>query len=207
MNDTTSTGGGTTPLETWTVVVDADTGPLQTELKAMGSVGRQFSASLVTAFDGLAVKGKSFGDVLRSLTLSLSNMVLKAALRPLDQAFGGLLGGLFSGGGSAFGFAKGGAFNGGLPVPFASGGVIQSPIAFPMAGARTGIAGEAGPEAIMPLTRGPDGRLGVAASGGTGSGMSVTFNVNATDAASFMRSEAQVSAMLARAVSLGQRNS
>ena len=192
------------PLETWTVVVDADTTPLQSELKAATGFGRAFSSSLVTAFDGLAVKGKSFGDVLKGVTMSLSNMVIKAAFKPLDQAFGSMMSGLFSGGGETSAFANGGVISGGLPVPFAAGGVIQSPISFPMAGGRTGLAGEAGPEAIMPLTRGADGRLGVAAMGG--GGVNVTFNVTATDAGSFARSEAQVSAMLARAVGLGQRN-
>ena len=56
----------------------------------------------------------------------------------------------------------------------------------------------------MPLARGPDGRLGVAARGGAG--VNVTFNVTAQDAESFMRSETQLAAMLSRAVSLGQRN-
>ena len=39
---------------------------------------------------------------------------------------------------------------------------------------RAGLMGEAGPEAILPLRRGPDGRLGVTAAGGGGS---VTVNV------------------------------
>lgn len=199
---TTDQATGTT-VETWTVVVDADTTPLQNEMKLATGVGQKFSSALVTAFDGLAVKGKSFGDVLKSLSLSLSDMVLKAAFKPLDQAFGGLLQGLLGGGFTPF--ASGGVVSGGLPVPFAAGGVVQSPITFPLAGGRTGLMGEAGPEAIMPLTRGADGRLGVAVAGG-GGGVNVTFNVSATDAASFTRSEAQVSAMLARAVSLGQRN-
>jgi phage-related minor tail protein len=128
-------------------------------------------------------------------------MVLKAAFKPLEQGFGNLLSGLFSGG---FGFAKGGAFQQGLPVPFAKGGVIASPIAFPLSRGRTGIAGERGAEAIMPLARGPDGRLGVVAQGG--GGISVTFNVATPDVESFRRSETQVAAMLARAVALGQRN-
>jgi tape measure domain-containing protein len=51
-------------------------------------------------------------------------------------------------------------------VAFARGGVFDSPVMFPMAGGRTGLMGEAGPEAIMPLDRGPDGRLGVRANGG-----------------------------------------
>jgi phage-related minor tail protein len=189
------------PVETWTVRVDADTAPLEEQLKVATGLGRQFSSALINAFEGIAIKGRSLGDVLKSLALSLSNMVLKAAFRPLEQGFGNLLSGLFSGG---FGFAKGAAFQQGLPVPFAKGGVINSPIAFPLARGRTGIAGERGAEAIMPLARGPDGRLGVMGQGG--GGISVTFNVATPDVDSFRRSETQVAAMLARAVALGQRN-
>lgn len=189
------------PVETWIVAVDADTSALSTELRRAAGLGRQFSNALVGAFDSIAIKGRNVGDVLRTLALRLSDVVLKAALRPLEQGFGNLLSGMMSGG---IGFAKGGVVQQGLPVPFAAGGVIQSPIAFPLAGGRMGIAGERGAEAIMPLSRGPDGRLGIAARGG--SGTSVTFNVVAQDAQSFLRSETQVAAMLARAVSFGQRN-
>ena len=63
--------------------------------------------------------------------------------------------------------------------------------------------GEAGSEAVMPLARGPDGRLGVRSAGGGAT--SVTVNISATDAESFRRSEAQVSAALARAVARGRR--
>lgn len=129
------------PVETWTVRVDADTAPLEEQLKVATGLGRQFSSALINAFEGIAIKGRSLGEVLKSLALSLSNMVLKAAFRPLEQGFGNLLSGLFSGG---FGFAKGAAFQQGLPVPFAKGGVISSPIAFPLARGRTGIAGERG---------------------------------------------------------------
>jgi phage-related minor tail protein len=190
-----------TPVETWTVAINADTTALSTELRNAASLGRQFSNTLVGAFEGIAIKGRNVSDVLRGVALRLSEIVLKAALKPLEQGFGNLISGLMSGG---LGFAKGGAVSKGLPVPFAAGGVIQSPIAFPLAGGRMGIAGERGAEAIMPLSRGPDGRLGVAARGGAG--MSVTFNVSTPDAESFVRSETQVAAMLARAVSLGQRN-
>lgn len=194
-------------FETWTVRVEADTSEFQQQLQAAIGHGRQFSSALVSAFDGVAFKGKGLSDTMRSLATTMSDMVLKAALKPLDQGFNSLLSGLFSGGGaSALGFANGGVFQGGLPVPFASGGVIQSPMTFPLGNGRTGLAGEAGPEAIMPLTRGPDGRLGVAMSGAGGAGVNVTFNVTASDADSFRRSEAQLTAMLARAVGQGQRN-
>ena len=189
------------PVETWTVAIDADTSALSSELRHAASLGRQFSSTLIGAFEGIAIKGRNVSDVLRGVALRLSEIVLKAALRPLEQGFGNLVTGLLSGG---LGFAKGGVVRQGLPVPFAAGGVIQSPISFPLAGGRLGIAGERGAEAIMPLARGPDGRLGVAARGGAG--VSVTFNVSTPDAQSFVRSESQVAAMLARAVSLGQRN-
>jgi phage-related minor tail protein len=189
------------PVETWTVAINADTTALQSELRQAASLGRQFSSALIGAFEGIAIKGKNVGDVLRTLALRLSDIVLKAALKPLEQGFGNFVSGLVPGG---LGFAKGGAFQGGMPVPFASGGVIQSPIAFPLAGGRFGIAGERGAEAIMPLSRGPDGRLGIAARGG--GGVQVTVNVHAQDAQSFLKSETQVAAMLSRAVSLGQRN-
>ncbi|MGL4395571.1 MAG: phage tail tape measure protein, partial [Hyphomicrobium sp.] len=69
---------------------------------------------------------------------------------------------------------------------------------------RTGLMGERGAEAILPLTRGRDGRLGVAADGGGGG--NITINIRTDDAESFRRSEAQVAAMVARAAAYGRRN-
>lgn len=199
------------PIETWTVAIDADISGLEQQLKVASGAGRQFASALVGAFEGLVVKGKSFSDVLSGLALSFSKIALQSAMKPLEQGLGSMFTGLLSGGlggGGAFaahGFANGGAFSSGVPIPFASGGVIQSPIAFPLGGSRIGIAGERGAEAIMPLARGPDGRLGVSASGGSAS-PSIVINVHATDANSFLRSESQVAAMLTRAVAIGQRN-
>lgn len=190
------------PADTLTVAVAADTTQFQQQIADASRLGRQFGNQLVTAFDGIAIKGKGVSDVLRGLALNLSQLVLKAALRPLTSSIGGALSGLLSGG---LGFAKGGVIQRQLPVPFASGGVIASPVTFPLAGGRMGLAGERGAEAIMPLARGPDGRLGVAAQDGTG-GNTITFNITTADAESFRRSEAQVAAMVARAVALGQRN-
>lgn len=63
-------------------------------------------------------------------------------------------------------YELGGAFSAGQEiVPFASGDVFSSPTYFPMSGGKTGLLGEAGEEAIMPLSRGSDGKLGVKASG------------------------------------------
>jgi phage-related minor tail protein len=182
------------------VTIDADTRPLEARLADVSKAGARFSSALSQSFVDLALKGRSFGDVLRSLALRLSEIALKAAFRPLTDAIGGSLAGLVTGAA----FAHGGVLRQGLPVPFAGGGVIASPIAFPLAGNRVGLAGERGPEAILPLARGADGRLGVRAE--AGAGIVVTFNVSTPDIESFRRSETQLAALLARAVAHGQRN-
>jgi phage-related minor tail protein len=66
--------------------------------------------------------------------------------------------------------------------------------------------GERGAEAIMPLARGADGRLGVVAQDDSARPVSVTVNIAATDVDSFRRSESQITGALARAVTRGQRH-
>ncbi len=187
----------------WQINVGADTSALRAELQRTSLVGRQFSRSMISAFEGIAVQGRSLGDVVRNLGLSLSRMVLSAAMKPLDQAMGRMLGNIFSGG-MSLGFAKGGVLHQGTPIPFAKGGVIASPVTFPLSGGRTGLAGERGPEAIMPLARTADGRLGIATSGTAGP--SITINIATPDVESFARSETQIAALVARALGRGERN-
>ena len=184
----------------WQINVTADTSSLREELQRTSAIGRQFSRSMISAFDGIAIQGRSLGEVLRNLALSLSRMVLSAAFKPLDRAIGNIFSGLFSGG---FGFARGGVLQRGTPIPFAKGGVIASPVTFPLSGGRTGMAGERGPEAIMPLTRTADGRLGVAAAGG---GPNITINIATPDVEGFARSQTQIAALASRALGRANRN-
>ena len=111
---------------------------------------------------------------------------------------------LASGDGDATALAKGGVIARGQVMPFAKGGVVAAPTYFPLARGM-GLMGEAGTEAVMPLARGPDGRLGVSAAGTGARPVQVTVNIATPDADSFRRSEAQVAAALARAVARGQR--
>lgn len=150
------------------------------------AVGRALTGALTSA----TVGGRGLDDTLRRLGDRLASIALSAGLKPLENLFSGAVGGLLSG-------------IGGTVTPFAKGGVVREPGYFPLAGG-TGLMGEAGPEAILPLSRGADGSLGVAATGG--GGPNITFNVTATDAASFRKSEGQIAAMLARSVARGQRN-
>jgi phage-related minor tail protein len=186
---------------TLTVRIDADTTALQHQLADCARLGARFGSTLSNSFVDLAVRGRGLGDVLRSLTFSLSQIAVRAAFKPLTDTIGSSLAGLFGG---AVPFANGGVVPGPMPIPFARGGVISTPMTFPLGGNRLGIAGEQGPEAIMPLARGPDGRLGVRAD--AAGATHITFNITTPDSESFRRSEAQLSAMLARAVGSGQRN-
>ncbi|MEA2938972.1 MAG: hypothetical protein QOC56_2476, partial [Alphaproteobacteria bacterium] len=85
------------------------------------------------------------------------------------------------------------------------GGVLGAPTYFPLSPGGVGLAGEAGPEAILPLARGSDGRLGVAANGGAPAA-NVTIHIATADAESFRRSETYIAGQIARAVARGQRS-
>lgn len=175
--------------------LNLQTEQLRSSMSDLSRLADSFGNRLVAAFAGAVIHGRKLSDVLKGLALSLANTALTQALRPL----GNLLGGLF---GNLVGSARGNLFSGGRVVPFAHGGIVNSPTLFPMRGS-TGLMGEAGPEAIMPLARGADGRLGVRSSGG---GVQVTVNISTPDAQSFQRSQSQIAAMLTRAVARGQRN-
>ncbi len=180
--------------ENVTLQVDADTGNAERQLKNLEALARNFGVQMTGALKDAAVSGKSFEDILRRIGLSLASMALNQALDPLQGIFSSLFQGLF---GAIIPHAKGGV------VPFASGGVISAPTYFPL-GSSLGLMGEAGSEAILPLQRGADGSLGVAAQGG-GRPVNIVFNVTTPDPPSFRRSESQVTGMLARAVSRGMR--
>ncbi|UJW85520.1 phage tail tape measure protein [Devosia sp. SL43] len=163
------------------------------ELERIQDLADGVARSISAAFRGALLDGKSFKSVLGDIARSFADIALKAAIKPFGDMIGGLVGNLFAGTNPALGTV----------TPFAKGGVIATPSFFPM-GNGLGLAGEAGPEAIMPLARGSDGRLGVAGGGGA---VNVTFNVTASDARSFAASEAELSAMLLRAVKRGARGS
>ncbi|NNM72646.1 phage tail tape measure protein [Enterovirga aerilata] len=184
------------------------------QLETLDRLSRSFGQSLAGALSAGATSGKQLGSVLDGIGAKLAGALGRSAVSTLQTTLTGALQGAaralteaassFSFGGNLFPFARGGALSGGLVVPFASGGVVASPSYFPL-GRGLGLMGEAGAEAVMPLARGPDGRLGVRA--GPAAAASVTVNIATPDIDSFRRSEAQVSAALARAVARGRRAS
>ena len=166
------------------------TADLRTQMEELSGLADIFGNKLVSSFASAVVHGKSLSDTMKGMMLSLSQTALTAALKPL----GNLIGSLFAN-------AKGNVFSGGSIVPFADGGIVNSPTLFAMNGG-TGLMGEAGPEAIMPLARGADGALGVRGGGGT----HVTVNISTPDVQSFAQSQSQVAALVSRALSRANRN-
>lgn len=161
-------------------------------LKQLEGLSQSFGRAITSALTSGVTQGTRFQDVLKGLVSSLDQMALQAAMKPLSAGISSLLEGVF---GSVTGKIMG------PPTLNADGGVLNAPAWFPDSGGLA-LAGEAGPEAVMPLARGPDGKLGVR---GGGSPLSVTVNISTPDADSFRRSESLVAASLARAVARGQR--
>ena len=146
------------------------------------------------------LRGENLSDVLRDVALQASRSVFDAALDPIADGIGSIASNAL---GSLFAAANGAVVAGGNVRPFARGGVVSGPTAFPLTGGM-GLMGEAGPEAILPLSRGADGRLGVSAGAG-GAPISVTVNVSTPDARSFQRSEAQIAGVMSRALARARR--
>ncbi len=168
------------------------------------SFQRSVGTSLRSAFDALVFDGGKLTDVLKGLSLSIADSALDSVLKPVTSGLGNLIGGglqnLIAG---ILPFENGAAFSSGRVQAFAKGGVVSQATSFPMRGGM-GLMGEAGPEAIMPLARGADGKLGVR--GGGGGTVHVTMNISTPDVAGFQRSKAQISAQYQRALARGQRN-
>ena len=184
--------------------LEALTDPVNMITKAAEGIGSAFA----TSFKGVISGSMTAKEALANFFTSLADMFLEMAAQIIAKmitmailnAVLGVLPGSGGGGGGGGGgavtgdfintnalrglstAANGATFANGIAT-FARGGVVGSPTMFKFAdgGAmRTGLMGEAGPEAIMPLQRGADGKLGVLASGGTGAGdINVVVNVDA----------------------------
>lgn len=147
----------------------------------MQTIEGNIKSAFMSMVDGSQSVEDAFRNMLRNILLAVyEQQVAAPAAKGISSFLSNIVSG-FTGGGSSIGSvrpvarpttlaADGGAWNNGLQF-FANGGVVNSPTMFGHSGG-LGVMGEAGPEAIMPLKRGSDGKLGVAANGG-----SLTVNV------------------------------
>ena len=162
-----------------------------TIFNATKTVVDDLANSLVGVVSGTMTAQEAFASFLRTIGEMLAEegkkMIATYIAIGIAKIFAGMGGGIQGAGNAAGPAAFGGAgptFNpGAFSMPklaangasfangiakFASGGIVSSPTLFKFADGgttRTGLMGEAGPEAIMPLKRGADGSLGVQANG------------------------------------------
>jgi len=129
--------------------------------KLVKSIENTLATSMASAIEGLIDGTKSLSESLSGVLRQMASLLLNFGTKSLM--------------GSIFPSANGNVYANNKIVPFASGGVVNKPTIFPMANGM-GLMGEAGPEAIMPLRRGANGKLGVESSGGVGN---VVVNVDA----------------------------
>ena len=134
-------------------------------------ISQSFESGFMSIIDGTQSVKDAFRSMARDIIAELYRVLVVKKLVSAATGF--------------FGFADGGVFQGGSQVQaFANGGVVGGPTFFPMSGGKTGLMGEAGPEAIMPLKRGKNGKLGVEASGESGNVTVVqnfSFSANGDD--------------------------
>lgn len=147
--------------------------------------------------------GSIFGSGSSSSVPDLPDFVDATSTGDVDffDKIAGFFGGLFS--------ANGNAFNQQGLVPFASGGVVNRATPFAFGGGKLGVMGEAGAEAILPLRRGANGRLGVELNAGSNkpsNNMTVVMNISTPDANSFRQSQGQILADAQRSLSRAGRN-
>lgn len=189
--------------------VEAQYGPLGKELEKVGEmakdiagiVGNELSAAFGAVIDGSKTVGEALMDFAQNTLMKIAQMLFdKLIVNPLMNALGGALGGI------SLGAANGAAFNSGGIQAFADGGVVGSPTLFKFAnGGKVGLMGEAGPEAILPLSRGSDGKLGVKSQGG-GSPVNVVVNNYSNEQADVKQNGQDLEITIGRVISRDIQN-
>ena len=169
--------------------LDGNQMPLEQFAQSAFKFAEQAEQAVVNAFKGMedalvkfVTTGKlNFKDFANAIIADLTRMMVRALIvKPLfNFLFPGLADGGVVDGGEVVKSAKGNVFAKNKIVPYAYGGIVNKPTLFPMANGM-GLMGEAGAEAIMPLRRHSNGKLGVEASGGMGN---VVVNVDASGTA------------------------
>jgi len=177
------------------------TNPANMIISSANQIGTAFTDSFKSVINGSATTQEALASFFKNIANFFLDMAAQIIQKMITMAILNTIVGLLPGGGGAKGilgqgtldsvtsysgitgstrFAKGAAFAKNKIIPYAKGGIVDRPTMFSYAdggAGQFGIMGEAGPEAILPLRRGPGGKLGVESSGGVGN---VVVNVDAS---------------------------
>jgi phage-related minor tail protein len=160
-------------------------------LSGIGNLFGSNSPSVFSTSSLIAHQGGQVASAVAAPAVSAASSALSSIGSAIMSFFA--TGGMFEGG-TRVPFATGGVFGSGTRHAYASGDVFTDPTTMPMA-----ILGEAGPEAVMPLRRGADGKLGIATGGGGGGGgPSVVVNAPISVGANALGNNGKMSSQQAR---------
>ena len=157
--------GAETARNAWEATADAVRAAQERSREIAQGVAQDITGPIKEALKSGEFTWETFAGAVSRIAQNLANRLIEAAFKPIENALISAFSGGGNGGGGffarLFGFARGGVFAGGQELTaFARGGVVNRPTVFPFSRG-IGLMGEAGPEAILPLRRGRDGRLGV----------------------------------------------
>lgn len=174
--------GTMNPLEQWAASIPKTEAEITEAFQRIQVNAIDSLASAITdVITGTRSLGEAFGDMARQIIADIIQMTIRMLIfRAISGMFGGGGGGpMFTPSNPGVGFAQGGVFHGGNVIPFARGGIVDHPTLFPMRNGM-GLMGEAGPEAVMPLARDSQGRLGVRTNDNAGGPIEVIVHVEAS---------------------------
>jgi hypothetical protein len=166
-------------------------------------------SSLDSVISGIVSGNKTLAESFEDLYLGIADQLFRVlALQHMLNAASGIFSmipglssvaqtGIIGGGAMVDTFSRGGVVE-----RYASGGIVSQSTAFPMTNG-IGLMGEAGAEAILPLSRDSKGNLGVKSES---SPVNIVFNISTPNAESFRRSEAQIASRMSRALANADRN-
>lgn len=154
------------------------------EVTDLEVIAKGIGDSFGRAFEDMVMGAKSAGEAIRALADDVARLLIRQMITEnLAQGISGMVGNVFGPSQTSGQLTAGTSLSGANTAaeawlsnatPFARGGIVNRPTYFSMSNGRAGVMGERSEEAIMPLTRGPGGGLGVMA---YGEGASAPVNI------------------------------
>jgi hypothetical protein len=163
--------------------------PFQKVLENLeGTIENELNSAFASVLDGTATLSEALLDFASNVLAQVAqDLFAQQFSKPIAQGIAGLFA------------ADGRVFNSAGVTAFANGGVVSGPTIFPFANG-IGLMGEAGPEAIMPLARGADGKLGVSAANGNSAPNVIINNYSGQEATASSDSAGNLVVEIGRAI-------
>lgn len=189
-NDTMrSSGGAAAKVDQEMAKLTETFDPFQKVIEGVaGTIESELNSAFASVLDGTKTLGEALLDFASNVLAQVAqDLFAQQFSKPIAAGIAGIFA------------ADGRVFNSAGVTPFANGGVVSGPTIFPFANG-IGLMGEAGPEAIMPLARGADGKLGVSAANGNSAPNVIINNYSGQEATASSDSAGNLVVEIGRAI-------